>query len=587
MTLLNILNEKVKKAFIKAGYDVDGNIVRLSDRPDLSQFQCNTALNKAKEFKLNPRKIAEDVIEILKSDETFKKVSVEGPGFINIIVKDEFLANHIEESFSILNLSEYNNEKKNIIIDYGGPNVAKPLHVGHLRPAIIGEGLKRLAKELGNNVIGDVHLGDWGRQMGLVISEIKHRNPELVYFDENYEGEYPEKSPVTVEDLNEIYPTANAKAKEDEQRMEEARETTAILQNEDRKGHRGIYELWKKLVEVSVDDLKKSYDKLDVHFDLWKGESDCNKSIPELIEYLDKRELIEISEGATVVNVKEETDKIDMPPVIIKTKNDTVGYQATDLATIYERMHEYNPDEIWYVVDGRQKLHFEQIFRVCYKSEIVDIDKKLIFIGFGTMNGKDGKPFKTRDGGVMKLSELLELTEEKAMQKMKDTSLSQNEKENISKIIADASIKYADAISNRSTDYIFDIDKFTDNTGKTGPYILYSAVRIKSLLNKAKNNGLIEGKLKSPTTKEELDLMLEIEKLPNIILEAYNNKSLSEIANYLFTLDSAFNNLYNNYRILEEKDIEKQKSILKLIGIVGNINEKLLNIMAIKIPEKM
>ncbi len=587
MTLLNILNEKVKKAFIKAGYDVDGNIVRLSDRPDLSQFQCNTALNKAKEFKLNPRKIAEDVIEILKSDETFKKVSVEGPGFINIIVKDEFLANHIEESFSILNLSEYNNEKKNIIIDYGGPNVAKPLHVGHLRPAIIGEGLKRLAKELGNNVIGDVHLGDWGRQMGLVISEIKHRNPELVYFDENYEGEYPEKSPVTVEDLNEIYPTANAKAKEDEQRMEEARETTAILQNEDRKGHRGIYELWKKLVEVSVDDLKKSYDKLDVHFDLWKGESDCNKSIPELIEYLDKRELIEISEGATVVNVKEETDKIDMPPVIIKTKNDTVGYQATDLATIYERMHEYNPDEIWYVVDGRQKLHFEQIFRVCYKSEIVDIDKKLIFIGFGTMNGKDGKPFKTRDGGVMKLSELLELTEEKAMQKMKDTGLSQNEKENISKIIADASIKYADAISNRSTDYIFDIDKFTDNTGKTGPYILYSAVRIKSLLNKAKNNGLIEGKLKSPTTKEELDLMLEIEKLPNIILEAYNNKSLSEIANYLFTLDSAFNNLYNNYRILEEKDIEKQKSILKLIGIVGNINEKLLNIMAIKIPEKM
>ena len=587
MTLLNILNEKVKKAFIKAGYDVDGNIVRLSDRPDLSQFQCNTALNKAKEFKLNPRKIAEDVIEILKSDETFKKVSVEGPGFINIIVDDAFLANHIEESFSVLNLSKYNFEKKNIIIDYGGPNVAKPLHVGHLRPAIIGEGLKRLAKELGNNVIGDVHLGDWGRQMGLVISEIKHRNPELVYFDENYEGEYPEKSPVTVEDLNEIYPTANAKAKEDEQRMEEARETTAILQNEDRKGHRGIYELWKKLVEVSVDDLKKSYDKLDVHFDLWKGESDCNKSIPELIEYLDKRELIEISEGATVVNVKEETDKIDMPPVIIKTKNDTVGYQATDLATIYERMHEYNPDEIWYVVDGRQKLHFEQIFRVCYKSEIVDIDKKLIFIGFGTMNGKDGKPFKTRDGGVMKLSELLELTEEKAMQKMKDSGLSQNEKENISKIIADASIKYADAISNRSTDYIFDIDKFTDNTGKTGPYILYSAVRIKSLLNKAKNNGLIEGKLKSPTTKEELDLMLEIEKLPNIILEAYNNKSLSEIANYLFTLDSAFNNLYNNYRILEEKDIEKQKSILKLIGIVGNINEKLLNIMAIKIPEKM
>ena len=587
MILLNILNEKVKDAFIKAGYNVEGNIVRLSDRPDLSQFQCNTALNKAKEFKLNPRVIAENVVKILKEDEIFESVTVEGPGFINIIVKNKFLADHVEDNFSELNLSKYNNEKKKIIIDYGGPNVAKPLHVGHLRPAIIGEGLKRLAKELGNDIIGDVHLGDWGRQMGLVISEIKHRKPELVYFDDNYQGEYPNESPVTVEDLNEIYPTANAKAKEDEQRMEEARETTAILQNEEKKGHKGYYELWKQLVRVSVEDLKKTYDKLNVHFDLWKGESDCNKSIPELINCLKEKGLIEISEGATVVNVKEYTDKTEMPPVIIKTKNNTVGYQATDLATIYERMKEYNPDEIWYVVDGRQKLHFEQIFRVCYKSEIVDKDKKLIFIGFGTMNGKDGKPFKTRDGGVMKLSELISLTEEKAMQKMKDTGLSQKEKEEISKIIADASIKYADAISNRSTDYIFDIDKFTDNTGKNGPYILYSAVRIKSLLKKAKEQGLKDGNLVSPATKEELDILLEIEKLPNVILEAYNNKSLSEIANYLFTLDSAFNNLYNNCRILEEADKEKQESLLKLIKIVGNINEKLLNIMAIRIPEKM
>lgn len=587
MSLIEELNEIVKKSFIECGYNVEGKIIKISDRPDLSQFQCNAAFDKAKELKTNPRQVANEIIEKLKSNPIFKEVSVAGPGFINLIVDDDFLTKHVEENYSSFNLADYNNDKKKIIVDYGGPNVAKPLHVGHLRPAIIGEALKRLAKELGNDVIGDVHLGDWGRQMGMIISEIRYRQPDLVYFDENYQGEYPKESPVTVDELNEIYPTATAKAKEDEDRMEEAREATSILQNEYKKGHKGFYELWKQLVRVSVEDLKKSYDKLDIHFELWKGESDCHKSIPEMIDYLSKRGLLEVSDGATIVNVAEEDDKIEVPPVIIRTKSDSVGYQATELATIYERMKEYNPDEIWYVVDGRQELHFKQVFRAAYKSEIVDKNKKLYFVGFGTMNGKDGKPFKTRDGGVMKLSELLSLTEETALKKMKNTEMTEEEIKSTAEIIADASIKYADAISNRTTDYIFDIDKFTDNTGKTGPYTLYTAVRINSLLNKAKENGISEGDLIAPTSKDELNVMLEIEKLPEAVLDAYNNKALSEIVNYLFNLNSAYNNLYNNCRILAETDNKKQGSWLKLSRIVGDINKKLLYIMAIKIPDKM
>ena len=420
--------------------------------------------------------------------------------------------------------------------------------------------------------------------MGMIISEIKYRYPDLVYFDKNYTGEYPSESPVTVDDLNEIYPTATAKAKEDEDRMEEAREATSILQNEYKEGHKGYYELWKKLVEISVEDLKKSYDKLDIHFELWRGESDCHKSIPKMIEELEKNNLLKDSDGAKIIEVSEEGDTTEIPPVIVKTKSDSVGYQATELATIYERMEEFNPDEIWYVVDGRQELHFKQVFRAAYKSGIVKEDTLLYHAGFGTMNGSDGKPFKTRDGGVMRLSELLELTEKAALSKMNPDI---ENKEEIATIIADGAIKYADAISNRTTDYVFDVDKFTDNQGKTGPYVLYSAVRINSLLNKAQSNNIKIGKLVNTNTPDEKLLMLEIIRLPDIILDAYNRKSLSEIVNYLFDLNSAYNNFYNNCRILSEEDGIKQESWMKLSYIVGEINKKLLYIMAIKIPERM
>jgi len=585
MSLITELNSVVKDAFSKSGYEiVSDEIVKISGRPDLSQFQCNEAFELAKKYRTNPRSIADKVVEELKLNDIFKELSVDGPGFINITLKEDFLANYIEENFSNIDINKYNVNKKKILVDYGGPNVAKPLHVGHLRPAIIGEGLKRLAKELGNDVIGDVHLGDWGRQMGMIISEIKHRQPELVYFDENYTGEYPKESPVTVDELNEIYPTATLKAKESEERMEEAREATSILQNDNKVGHKGYYELWKRLVEVSVNDLKKSYDKLDIHFELWKGESDCNKSIPKMIKELEDNNWLKDSDGAKIIEVSEPTDPVEIPPVIVRTKSDSVGYQTTELATIYERMQEFNPDEIWYVVDGRQELHFKQVFRAAYKAGLVCKDTVLTHIGFGTMNGKDGKPFKTRDGGTMKLSDLLEQTKQVALTKM---SKNIDNADEIAEIIADASIKYADAISNRTTDYIFDVDKFTDNQGKTGPYILYSAVRINSLLNKAKENDIEIGKLINTDTLNEVNLMLQIVKLPDILMNAYKLKSLTEIASYLFELNSAFNNFYNNCRILTETDKAKQESWLKLSYIVGEINKKLLYIMAIKIPECM
>lgn len=584
MSLIKKINEIVKNTFINNDYEVNDEIVKISDRPDLSQFQCNEAFNLAKKYKKNPRMIAEEIVNELKQNDMFKEISVDGPGFINISLKEDYIATYIEENFSNIDLKKYNSNKKKILVDYGGPNVAKPLHVGHLRPAIIGEGLKRLAIELGNDVIGDVHLGDWGRQMGMIISEIKYRYPDLVYFDKNYTGEYPAESPVTVDDLNEIYPTATAKAKEDEERMEEAREATSILQNDYKEGHKGYYELWKKLVEISVEDLKKSYEKLDVHFELWRGESDCHKSIPKMIEELEKNNLLKDSDGAKIIEVNEETDSTEIPPVIVKTKSDSVGYQATELATIYERMEEFNPDEIWYVVDGRQELHFRQVFRAAYKSGIVKEDTLLYHAGFGTMNGKDGKPFKTRDGGVMRLSELLELTEKAALAKI---SSEIENKEEIAAIIADGAIKYADAISNRTTDYVFDVDKFTDNQGKTGPYVLYSAVRINSLLRKAQENNIKIGKLINTNTLDEKLLMLQIIRLPDIIMDAYKRKSLSEIVNYLFDLNSAYNNFYNNCRILSEKDIVKQESWMKLSYIVGEINKKLLYIMAIRIPNKM
>ena len=589
MSLMNYLNNLVKQSFSNNGYTIENKAVKLSDRPDLSQFQCNEAFEIAKASRQNPRVVAEKIAAELRQNPVFKDVSVAGPGFINISLSDTFLANYIQEMSIDPKMGIRADKPKKILIDYGGANVAKPLHVGHLRSAIIGEGLKRLAKELGHDVIGDVHLGDWGRPLGIVISEIKRRNPELVYFDENYTGEYPSESPVTMDDLNEIYPTASAAAKEDEERMREAREATAILQNEDRPGHRGYYALWQHIINESIKDLKQSYDKLGVNFELWRGESDCIKSIPEMMDIFAKKNLLRQSNGATVMDVDEPTDSSPVPPLILKTKSDSVGYQTTELATIYERVKEFEPDEIWYVVDGRQEMHFKQVFRGAYKSGIVPEDMKLRFIGFGTMNGKDGKPFKTRDGGVMKLSDLLELVQKSSEKRLEESGVqfSEEEKKDCAYKIADATIKYADALSNRETDYIFDIDKFVETQGKTGPYILYSAVRINSLLKKALEQGIEPGKIQEPSKNEERMLMLTISRLPDIVDMAFENKSLTEIANYLYELNSAYNSFYNTTKVIGEQDKDKQKSWIQLSSMVGKINKKLLDTMAIEEPERM
>lgn len=589
MSLMNYLNDLVKQSFSNNGYTIENKAVKLSDRPDLSQFQCNEAFEIAKATRQNPRVVAEKIAAELRQNPVFKDVSVAGPGFINISLSDTFLANYIQEMSIDPKMGIRADKPKKILIDYGGANVAKPLHVGHLRSAIIGEGLKRLAKELGHDVIGDVHLGDWGRPLGIVISEIKRRNPGLVYFDENYTGEYPSESPVTMDDLNEIYPTASAAAKEDEERMREAREATAILQNEDRPRHRGYYALWQHIINESIKDLKQSYDKLGVNFELWRGESDCIKSIPEMMDIFAKKNLLRQSNGATVMDVDEPTDSSPVPPLILKTQSDSVGYQTTELATIYERVKEFEPDEIWYVVDGRQEMHFKQVFRGAYKSGIVPEDMKLRFIGFGTMNGKDGKPFKTRDGGVMKLSDLLELVQKSSEKRLEESGVqfSEEEKKDSAYKIADATIKYADALSNRETDYIFDIDKFVETQGKTGPYILYSAVRINSLLKKALEQGIEPGKIQEPSKNEERMLMLTISRLPDIVDTAFENKSLTEIANYLYELNSAYNSFYNTTKVIGEQDKDKQKSWIQLSSMVGKINKKLLDTMAIEEPERM
>lgn len=589
MSLMNYLNDLVKQSFSNNRYTIENKVVKLSDRPDLSQFQCNKAFEIAKATRQNPRVVAEKIAAELRQNPVFKDVSVAGPGFINISLNDTFLTNYIQEMSIDPKMGIRADKPKKILIDYGGANVAKPLHVGHLRSAIIGEGLKRLAKELGHNVIGDVHLGDWGRPLGIVISEIKRRNPELVYFDENYTGEYPSESPVTMDDLNEIYPTASTAAKEDEERMREAREATAILQNEDRPGHRGYYALWQHIINESIKDLKQSYDKLGVNFELWRGESDCIKSIPEMMDIFAKKNLLRQSNGATVMDVDEPTDSSPVPPLILKTQSDSVGYQTTELATIYERVKEFEPDEIWYVVDDRQEMHFKQVFRGAYKSGIVPEDMKLRFIGFGTMNGKDGKPFKTRDGGVMKLSDLFELVQKSSEKRLEESGVqfSEEEKKDSAYKIADATIKYADALSNRETDYIFDIDKFVETQGKTGPYILYSAVRINSLLKKALEQGIEPGKIQEPSKNEERMLMLTISRLPDIVDMAFENKSLTEIANYLYELNSAYNSFYNTTKVIGEQDKDKQKSWIQLSSMVGKINKKLLDTMAIEEPERM
>ena len=574
--LYSLLNEKIKKALDDCNYTINSIDVLESNRKDLGEYQFNGAMSLAKEYHKNPNDIANNIANILKKDSFFKDVNVASPGFINMTISDEALIEYINDiDFT------YPNKDELIFLDYGGANVAKSLHVGHLRSANIGEALNRLCKFLGYKTISDTHLGDWGKPLGLVILELKKRNPEWSYFDENHHGEY-EDVLITNKMLEEIYPFASNKSKEDEGYLKEALEMTVKLQNHTK----GIYDLWKKIMEVSLKDIKKNYDRLNANFDLYFGESNEEEYIPLVLDHLNKIGALEDSNGAKVINVSEENDKLEIPPMLIIKSDGGVLYGTTELATIYDRIHNYNPDKIWYIVDKRQELHFTQSFRAAYKTKIADKDKtELFFAGFGTMNGSDGKPFKTRDGGVMKLTDLLDLVKEECLKKLNPNVI--DNRDEIAETIAISAIKFADMLPNRESDYVFDVNKFSELEGKTGPYILYSTVRIKSLLDKAKNINISYNKIYKLKNEYDRDIILTISNLDKVLNSAFNAKSLNDITEYLYRLITNFNRFYENNYILKESDTNMQESWLYLTNIVYKVSLILLDILAIRIPEKM
>ena len=580
MHKIEILEQKIKNKMQEIGYLVEDCLLNPSNRPDLGDYQYNGAMSLAKTYHDNPMNIATKIKDSIKDFNELKSVSVANPGFINIKLSDEFLIDFANETLKDIT-SNYNlGINKTIFLDYGGPNVAKVLHVGHLRSANIGQALNNLCKAVGCTTISDIHLGDWGRPMGMVILEIKTRYPNLAYFQDNYNGEDVDFN-LTNEDLLELYPTATTKAKENESIMEEARKINLELQNK----HKGYYALWQKIVKVSVDEIKKIYQDLNVDFDLWEGESDNSLYMDELFNYLYGKNIIEKSNGAEVINVLEETDNKEIPPLILVKSNGAISYEATDLAAIWERVHKYKLDEIWYIVDKRQELHFTQVFRAAQKSDIVKENTKLIFNGFGTMNGPDGKPFKTRDGGVMPLKDLLDSVTKVCSKRLME-SIQENRNE-IAKTIAVAAIKYADLLPNRTTDYNFDIEKFTDLNGKTGTYLLYSCVRMNSLLKKAIEQQNNFKDIKTLTTENERKILLAMLDLKRIIKRSFENRSLNEICEYLYKITNIYNNFYAENKVLTEENANIKTSWLALTKLIYDNNKYLLNILGINIPEKM
>lgn len=580
--LTDILREK----FEQLGYDKEFCVVTKSNREDICQFQCNGAFAVAKKYKKAPLVIAESVVSKLKDVDIFEFVEVVKPGFINISIKDSFIVDYLSNMSNDNKLGCSNMQTPlTIIVDYGGANVAKPLHVGHLRSAIIGESIKRVSKFLGHNVIGDIHLGDWGLQIGMVISEVKRRTPELPYFDENFDGEYPREAPFTIDDLEEIYPAANKLAKGDKVAMEEARKATFDLQN----GRRGYIELWKWILQVSIADLNKNYRNLNVEFDLWKGESDCQKYVGEMVKYLKENGYTYKSEGAVVIDVSKEDDTFEVPPFMLLKSDGATLYSTTDLATIWDRIKEYDPDKIIYVVDKRQDLHFEQVFRCAEKTKIKTDKLELSFIGFGTMNGKDGKPFKTRDGGVMRLKDLIKMIKEGVIRKLNEGKFIDNEEiEDISTKVGLAALKYGDLSNQASKNYIFDLDKFASFEGNTGPYILYTAVRIKSILNKCE--GLInknEFKLIEPLNDSERNLMLKLMNFNDVVEKAFDDKAPHKICEYIYAISNSFNKFYSSNRIITEENLDRKMSWMSLITLTKNVLETGLDLLGLEVPNRM
>lgn len=570
-----------------AEYDASYAKVTLSNRPDLCEYQCNGAMAAAKAYHKAPIMIANDVVAKLQDSPCFEVAEAVNPGFINLKVKPSFVADFLNQMAEDSHLGvETAEEPQTIMIDYGGPNVAKPLHVGHLRSAIIGESVKRILRYKGHKVVGDIHLGDWGYQMGLIITELKKRQPELPYFDESFEGEYPEEAPFTIGELEEIYPTASAYAKEHEDYREQALQATFLLQN----GHRGYRAIWKHIMHVSVEDLKKNYKNLNVEFDLWKGEADAQKYIPDMVEMLKEKGFAHYDQGALVVDVQEETDKKEVPPCMILKSDGAALYDTTDLATLVEREELYQPDEVVYVVDKRQELHFVQVFRCAKKTGIVRPETELKFLGFGTMNGKDGKPFKTREGGVMRLENLIREIDEEMLKKiMENRTVSEEEARKTAETVGLAAIKYGDLSNQASKDYVFDVDRFTSFEGNTGPYILYTIVRIKSILNKYQETGACVENLQIREAEGEFEkaLMLETAKFNDMINVVSEEIAPHKICSYIYDTANAFNKFYHETKILSEENETKREGYIALLKLTKEVLETCIDLLGFEAPERM
>lgn len=586
-TIVEKITEQLQNAFAECGYDRKYAKVSLSNRPDLCEYQCNGAMAAAKEYKKAPFMIADEVVAKLDKNPLFDRIESVKPGFINIILSAQAVADYVNEMAQAKQFGYENPEKpKTVIVDYGGANAAKPLHVGHLRSAVIGESVKRIQRFAGNKVIGDVHLGDWGLQMGLIIEELRDRKPELPYFDEQFTGEYPAEAPFTISELEEIYPAASAKSKEDAAFMERAHNATLKLQS----GDKACTAIWKHIMAVSKADLKKNYDNLNVSFDLWKGESDAQPYIPSMVQEMIDKGLAYESQGAMVVDIQEESDTKELPPCIVRKSDGAALYATSDLATLVEREKLYQPDAYIYLADKRQELHFTQVFRVAKKAGIVNPQAEMTFLGFGTMNGKDGKPFKTRSGGVMRLEHLIADINEAVYKKMMENrTMDEEEARATAKIVGLAALKYGDLSNQASKDYVFDIERFASFEGNTGPYILYTIVRIKSILNKYTDSGkTLENLSMNPAdSATEKALMLSLAKFSEIMAIVYTEKAPHKLCQFIYEVSNAFNGFYHDTKILAETDEAKQKGYIALICLTKAVLEQCIELLAIECPDRM
>ena len=582
--IVDLISKEVSGAFEKAGFDAAFGKVTVSNRPDLCEFQCNGAMPAAKAYKRAPIQIASAVAEKLEGDPMFSQITAVNPGFLNFHVSAQFLRDHVAEMGQSEKYGMPDDPNaRTVVVDYGGPNVAKPLHVGHLRSAIIGESLKRIYRYFGNHVIGDIHMGDWGLQMGLIIEEVRERQPDLPYFDPDFTGEYPAEAPFTISQLEEIYPCASAKSKVDEAFAARAHDATFKLQN----GDRGYRAMWDHIMRLSVADLKKNYANLNVDFDVWLGESDAQPYIPGMIEDMKAKGVTEVSNGALVIPVQEESDTKEVPPCILVKSDGAAIYATTDLATIVQRMQDYQPKKLLYLTDKRQALHFEQVFRAAKKSQIVPADMELQHIGFGTMNGKDGKPFKTREGGVMRLERLIAEITDYVRQKITENQVvDTSEVETTARLIAMAALKYGDLSNQPTKDYVFDLERFAAFEGNTGPYILYTIVRIKSILGKYGKAADMTA-LQAPETKEAKDLMLVLTRFADFMQQAYRDNAPNVICAYIYELAGAANKFYHETRILAEPDAAKQAGYVALMDLTKQVLESCIELLGFEAPERM